>query len=72
MKYQLVLQFAAASMDDFDRLVALENSLIEELDSLATIDGHDFGLGDVANNSLERETNGCDCTVVSSEESGAE
>ena len=33
-------------MDDFDRLVALENSLIEELDGLAAIDGHDFGLGE--------------------------
>ena len=46
MKYQLVLQFTAASLDDFDRLVALEDSLIEEMDGLATVDGHDFGLGE--------------------------
>ena len=46
MKYQLVLQFAAFSMDDFDRLIALEASLIEELDGFATVDGHDFGLGE--------------------------
>jgi hypothetical protein len=46
MKYQLVLQFAAASIEDFDRLVALEDSLIEELDSIATVDGHDFGVGE--------------------------
>ena len=45
MKYQLVLQFAAASMEDFDRLVALEDRLIEELDDVAAVDGHDFGLG---------------------------
>jgi len=46
MKYQLVLQFAADSMEDFDRLVALEARLIEELDDVATVDGHDFGLGE--------------------------
>jgi len=46
MKYQLVLQFTAASTEDFDRLVALEESLIGELDDLATVDGHDFGLGE--------------------------
>lgn len=46
MKYQLVLQFAAASMEDFDRLVALEDRLTGELDNRATVDGHDFGLGE--------------------------
>ena len=40
------MQFAAASTEDFDRLVALENKLIGELDDLATMDGHDFGLGE--------------------------
>lgn len=45
MKYQLVLQFAADSMEDFDRLVALEDRLIEELDDVAEVDGHDFGSG---------------------------
>jgi len=45
MKYQLVLQFAANSMEHFDRLVSLEDRLIEELDEVATVDGHDFGLG---------------------------
>ena len=42
----VVLQFAAASTEDFDRLVALEDTLIGELDDLATVDGHDFGLGE--------------------------
>src|ERR1043166_5716217 len=46
MKYQLVLQSAATSMDDFDRLAALEERLIGELDNFATVDGHDFGLGE--------------------------
>ena len=46
MKYQLVLQFTADSMEDFGRLVALEDKLIEELDDVATIDGHDFGSGE--------------------------
>ena len=45
MKYQLVLQFAVDSMEDFDRLVALEDGLIEELDEAAVVDGHDFGSG---------------------------
>ena len=45
MKYQVVLQFAADSMEDFDRLVALEDLLIEALGDLATVDGHDFGSG---------------------------
>ena len=46
MKYQLVLQFAAATTEDFDRLVALEDRLIGELDDVAIVDGHDFGLGE--------------------------
>ena len=46
MKYQLVLQFTADSMKDFDRLVALEDKLIEELDDVATVNGHDFGSGE--------------------------
>jgi hypothetical protein len=45
MKYQLVLQFPAKSREDFDRFVAIEDSLIEELGDLATVDGHDFGMG---------------------------
>lgn len=44
MKYQLVLQFAAESLEDYDRLIALEDRLIEELD-VANVDGHDFGSG---------------------------
>jgi hypothetical protein len=46
MKYQLVLQFSATSMEDFDRLVALKDELIAELNELASVDGHDFGSGE--------------------------
>ncbi len=45
MNYQLVLQFAASSMADFDRLVSLETILIEKLGEIGVVDGHDFGLG---------------------------
>jgi hypothetical protein len=43
MRYQLILQFTATTMSDFDQLVALEKKLVEELDSIAVVDGHDFG-----------------------------
>jgi len=45
MNYQLGLQFAANSMADFDRLVALETKLMESLDGVGVVDGHDFGSG---------------------------
>ena len=45
MNYQLVLQFAANSMADFDRLVALETKLTEDLNGVGIVDGHDFGSG---------------------------
>ena len=45
MKCQLVLQFAANSMADFDRFVLLETKLMEEVGETAVVDGHDFGLG---------------------------
>lgn len=45
MNYQLVLQFAADSMADFDRLVSLETKLMETLDDTGVVDGHDFGSG---------------------------
>jgi hypothetical protein len=37
MRYQLILQFEANTMDD---------KLIEQLGSVATVDGHDFGSGE--------------------------
>lgn len=47
MKYQLVLQFDASSMETFDQLVMFENKLSGELNiDVAIVDGHDFGLGE--------------------------
>lgn len=45
MRYQLVLQFRAESLSDFDELVSLEDRLISDLGSSADVDGHDFGSG---------------------------
>ena len=33
-------------MEDFDRLVALEDRLIEKLGDVVAVDGHDFGSGE--------------------------
>ena len=47
MKYQLVLQWPASSVDDYDSMIATEDSLIEELSSGSEVDGHDPGSGQV-------------------------
>jgi len=46
MKYQLVLQFRGDSFDDYDAMVALEDQLTDELQGVATVDGHDMGSGE--------------------------
>ena len=46
MKYQLVLQFQAESVQEFDELVVLENLLVKNLPSHSEVDGHDFGSGE--------------------------
>ena len=33
-------------MADFDRLLSLETKLIEQLNEIGVVDGHDFGLGE--------------------------
>ena len=43
MKYQLVLQFQAESVQEFDELAVLEDLLVENLPSHSVVDGHDFG-----------------------------
>ena len=32
-------------MADFDRLLSLETKLVEQLNEIGVVDGHDFGLG---------------------------
>jgi len=45
MQCQLILQFAANTLADYDALVALENQLIDTLGE-NTVDGHDMGFGE--------------------------
>ena len=46
MSYQLVLQFRSSAFVDVDALLALEDSLIEQISSSADVDGHDYGSGE--------------------------
>lgn len=45
-QYQLVVQFQATSIDDYDRLVSFEEDLRAALVGFADIDGHDCGSGE--------------------------
>jgi hypothetical protein len=45
MRYQLVLQFAADTLADYDALVAVESQLADVLGDGA-MDGHDMGSGE--------------------------
>ncbi|MFZ0829107.1 MAG: ABC transporter [Verrucomicrobiia bacterium] len=47
MKYQLVLQFPANSIADYDEMIALEDDLTEALGTSAEVDGHDCGSGEM-------------------------
>ena len=47
MKYQLVLQWDASSIMDYDMLIEIENALIERLKDGSKIDGHDAGSGEM-------------------------
>jgi PAS domain-containing protein len=43
MRYQVVLQWPASSLNDYDGMVDVENLLIEKLTEQSEVDGHDFG-----------------------------
>ena len=45
MKYQLVLQWDESSLADYDRLIQIENALIQGLAGEHDVDGHDEGSG---------------------------
>lgn len=47
MKYQLVLQWPGSSIKDYDKMIAIENKLIENLRNDSEVDGHDAGSGEV-------------------------
>lgn len=44
-EYQVALQFNAPHLPNYNRLIELENLLLEELKALGSVDGHDFGSG---------------------------
>jgi hypothetical protein len=44
-KQELVLQFPASSVKDYDALIELEDSIIAGIGTLGEVDGHDMGLG---------------------------
>jgi hypothetical protein len=47
VKYQLVLQWPASSIKDYDVLIEIENVLIKNLTKPVEVDGHDAGTGEV-------------------------
>src|SRR5947209_5984404 len=47
MKYQLVLQWPASSIKDYDALIEIEDALIEKLPEKNEVDGHDAGSGEM-------------------------
>lgn len=47
MKYQLVIQWPASSIGDYDALVAIEDTLIDNLNDGSKVDGHDAGSGEM-------------------------
>ena len=47
MKYQLVLQWPASSIKDYDAMIGVENALVENLSAANDVDGHDAGSDEV-------------------------
>jgi hypothetical protein len=47
MKYQLVLQWPASSIKDYDAMIDVEDALVEKLSEGSEVDGHDAGSGEV-------------------------
>ena len=47
MKYQLVLQWMASTIEDYDAMIQIENTLIDGLGEDHEVDGHDAGSGEV-------------------------
>ena len=47
MNYELVLQWPASSIENYDAMISVEDLLIEELSDGIDIEGHDGGSGQV-------------------------
>jgi hypothetical protein len=45
MEYQIVIQWPASSMADYDRMIEIESMLIDDLSEGGEVDGHDAGSG---------------------------
>jgi hypothetical protein len=46
MKYQLVLQWSGSSLEDYKRMIEVEEALIASIEE-GEVDGHDCGQGEV-------------------------
>jgi hypothetical protein len=47
VKYQLALQWPAASIKDYDAIIGMEDLLMESLPEAHVVDGHDAGSGEM-------------------------
>jgi len=47
VKYQLVLQYPASSIKDYDAIIEIEDALVANLGDDDEVDGHDAGSGEV-------------------------
>ena len=47
VKYQLVLQWPATSVRDYDEMIEIEEALEKAIGEFAAVDGHDAGSGEV-------------------------
>ena len=47
MMYQLVIQWPASSIRNYDELTSIEDTLIDNLNDGSKVDGHDAGSGEV-------------------------
>jgi len=47
MRYQLVLQWPASSVNDYDAVIEIEDLLVENLPEPSEVDGHDAGSSEV-------------------------
>jgi hypothetical protein len=45
VKYQIVIQWPASTINEYDEMIEVEDVLIDRLSELHQVDGHDFGEG---------------------------
>ena len=47
MRYQLILQWPASSIEDYDSMIEIEETIIRGIGPLGKVDGHDAGSGEM-------------------------